>query len=177
MDPERHAGKSYRPTGPRLLSVLDITQILGRVLGRKVRHVRVPMWLMLKAAQFDGISPFMASQFSHYLDDLGRGAFEVGGPTDDVLAVTGQPPEEFETVARRHAARPEVKRTLGNQMRTLAEFMVVPFAPGVRPGRFEREMAFPIPPDPRLSSDSDRWRAEHGPRPEGRRGIGKLRTV
>ena len=29
IDPDRHAGKSYRPTGPRLLSVHDVTQILA----------------------------------------------------------------------------------------------------------------------------------------------------
>jgi uncharacterized protein YbjT (DUF2867 family) len=168
LDPDRHAGKTYRPTGPRLLSVHEIVDILSRVLDRKVRHVRVPMWLMLKAVRFDGFSPFLASEFSHYLDDLGRGAFAFGGPTDDVLAVTGRQPEDFETVARRHAARPEAKRTLGNQLRALAAFMAVPFAPGVRPAHFERRMGFPRPTDPRLSSDSEQWRDEHRARPADR---------
>jgi uncharacterized protein YbjT (DUF2867 family) len=167
VDPDRHAGKTYRPTGPKLLSVYDVTEILGRVLGRKVRHVRLPMWMMMKAARFDGISPYLTSQLSYYLEDLGRGAFAFGGPTDDVVNVTGQKPEDFETVARRHAARPEVKRSLGNLLRTFAAFMAVPFAPGIRPSRFARDMGFPMPQTPALSSESERWCAEHGPRPAG----------
>jgi NAD(P)H dehydrogenase (quinone) len=33
--PEGHAGKTYRPTGPELLSPQDLAAILGKVLGRK----------------------------------------------------------------------------------------------------------------------------------------------
>src|SRR5712671_6014625 len=43
IDPARHAGQSYRPTGPELLSVVEMTAIIGQVVGHKVRHVRTPL--------------------------------------------------------------------------------------------------------------------------------------
>lgn len=45
-----------------------------------------------------------------------RGAFELGGPTSDVLNTTGRQPE---TITRRHAAGPEAQRTAGNFLRTV----------------------------------------------------------
>jgi NAD(P)H dehydrogenase (quinone) len=43
LDPARHAGKSYRPTGPKLLSVTEMAAVIGRVVGHKVQHVRTPL--------------------------------------------------------------------------------------------------------------------------------------
>ena len=60
-DPAKHAGKIYRPTGPEMLSVQEMTGIMGRVVGREVRHIRVPMWLFLKAARMGGIDRFLLS--------------------------------------------------------------------------------------------------------------------
>jgi NAD(P)H dehydrogenase (quinone) len=45
MDPARHAGKSYRPTGPALLSAEDMAKAIGRAVGRSVRVVPTPIWL------------------------------------------------------------------------------------------------------------------------------------
>src|SRR5262249_49442701 len=46
--PEGHAGKTYRPTGPQLLSPQDIAAILGKVLGRKVTYRHAPMRMLSK---------------------------------------------------------------------------------------------------------------------------------
>jgi uncharacterized protein YbjT (DUF2867 family) len=45
LDPARHAGKSYRPTGPKLLSVVEMTAVIGQVVGHKVRRVRTSLWM------------------------------------------------------------------------------------------------------------------------------------
>ena len=37
-----HAGKTYRPTGPALLSPQDIAAIVGKVLGRTVKYADPP---------------------------------------------------------------------------------------------------------------------------------------
>jgi NAD(P)H dehydrogenase (quinone) len=42
MDPTRHAGKSYRPTGPELLGAEDMAGAIGRAVGRSVRVVPTP---------------------------------------------------------------------------------------------------------------------------------------
>src|SRR5258708_13279836 len=44
--PEGHAGKTYRPTGPKLLSPQEIAAILGKVLGRKDTYRNAPMCLL-----------------------------------------------------------------------------------------------------------------------------------
>jgi uncharacterized protein YbjT (DUF2867 family) len=40
MNPVRHAGKTYRPTGPELLGGEDMAKAIGRAVGRSVRVVR-----------------------------------------------------------------------------------------------------------------------------------------
>ncbi len=41
-DPGTHAGKTYRPTGPKILSTQEMADIIGKILGRKVLLTRVP---------------------------------------------------------------------------------------------------------------------------------------
>jgi NAD(P)H dehydrogenase (quinone) len=55
MDPARHAGKSYRPTGPELLGGQDMANAIGRAVGRSVRVVPAPAWMFLKAARMFGM--------------------------------------------------------------------------------------------------------------------------
>jgi uncharacterized protein YbjT (DUF2867 family) len=159
-DPVKHAGKTYRPTGPEMLSVHDMTDIMGRVVGHTVRHIRVPMWMFLKAARMGGVDPFLLSQLPYYNADQDGGVFAHGGVTDHVLEVTGQPPEDFETVTRRYAAQPRASRTIGNTLRALGAFMTVPFRPGLNPTRYERQRGFPMPPAPRLAMQDEHWRAQ-----------------
>ncbi len=49
-DPRPHIGKSYRPTGPELLSSSDIASILSNVVGRKVKYQDTPFKSFAKAA-------------------------------------------------------------------------------------------------------------------------------
>ena len=162
IDPVKHAGKSYRPTGPDMLSVTEMAQIMGKVLGRSVRHVQLPLWMFYKAARMDGIDRFLLSQLAAYMQDHDRGAFEMGGPTSHVLDVTGRLPESFEAITRRYAAQPQAQRTAGNFIKTFAGFMSVPMRPGFNPDRFSRTLLTPQPTRPVLSADSDLWRREHG---------------
>ncbi len=160
-DPASHAGRTYRPTGPEMLSVQDMTGIMGRVVGRKVRHIRVPMWMFLKAARFGGIDPFLLSQFPAYMADHNAGAFAHGGVTDHVLEVTGRQPEDFETITRRYAAQPRARRTIANSLRAFGAFMTVPMRPGLNPARYERQQHFPMSYAPRLAMQDEQWRARH----------------
>ena len=160
VDPSRHAGKTYRPTGPEMLSVHDMTCIMGRVTGRKVRHVRVPLWMFLKAARMGGLDPFLLSELPYYFQDQDTGAFALGGPTDHVLEVTGRQPEDFETITRRYAAQPKARRTVGNTLRAFGAFMTVPIRPGMNPARYERRQGFPMPPSPRLAMQDAQWKED-----------------
>ncbi len=162
MDPARHAGKSYRPTGPELLGAEDMAKAIGRAIGRSVRVVPTPTWMFMKGARMGGMSIDVMSNVRYYVDDHKRGAFELGAPTTDVLDVTGRPAEDFETIARRYAAQPHNRRTLGNWLREFAQFMIAPLSPGFNLDRYDRELRRPFPSEPQFAPESGVWRREHG---------------
>ena len=97
----------------------------------------------------------------YYIDDHKRGAFELGAPTTDVLDVTGQPAEDFETIARRYAVLPHNRRTLGNSLRQFAQFVIAPLSPGFNLDRYDRELRRPFPSEPQFAPESQIWRREH----------------
>jgi uncharacterized protein YbjT (DUF2867 family) len=162
MDPARHAGKTYRPTGPALLGAEEMAKAIGRAVGRSVRAVPTPAWLFMKAARMSGYPIDVFSNVRYYVEDHKRGAFELGAPTNDVLDVTGRPAEDFETIARRYAALPRNRGTLGNRLRELAQFLMAPLSPGYNFDRYDRELRRPFPSDPQFAPESDVWRREHG---------------
>ena len=162
MNPARHAGKTYRPTGPELLGGEDMAKAIGRAVGRSVRVVPTPTWLFMKAARMAGISIDVMSNLRYYIDDHRRGAFELGAPTTDVHDVTGRSAEDFETIARRYAAQPRNQSTLGNWLREFAEFMIAPLSPGVNLDRYDLELRRPFPSEPQFAPESKVWRREHG---------------
>jgi NAD(P)H dehydrogenase (quinone) len=161
MDPARHAGKSYRPTGPELLGAEDMAKAIGRAVGRSVRYVPTPTWLFMKGARMSGYPIDLFSGIRYYIEDHERGAFELGAPTTDVLDVTGQPPEDFETIARRYATLPRNQRTVGNWLREFVQFMIAPLSPGFNFDRYDRELRRPFPSEPQFAPDSKVWRSEH----------------
>jgi uncharacterized protein YbjT (DUF2867 family) len=161
IDPATHAGKTYRPTGPEMLSLDDMVGIVGHVLGRRVRHVPLPLWMFYKAARMDGYDPFSLIAFGDYMHELNSGTFAFNAPTSDVLAATGREPESFEVIARRYAALPQMQRTFSNVARALADFMTVPFRPGLDPGRYAKQLSLPMAPAPLYDLQSERWKLEH----------------
>jgi uncharacterized protein YbjT (DUF2867 family) len=161
MNPARHDGKSYRPTGPQLLGAEDMANAIGRAVGRSVKVVPTPIWLFMKAARMGGMSIDLLSNFRYYIEDHRRGAFEVSAPTTDVLDVTGRSPEDFETIARRYAALPRYQRNLGNRLRELGGFMIAPLIPGFNFERYDNQLRRPFPLQPQFAPESTLWRREH----------------
>jgi len=160
-DPASHGGLSYRPTGPELLSARDMARIIGKVLGRKVRPVAMPMWLFLKAARMQGVGAFELSGFRYYVEDHKQGAFEYGGLTTAVLDLTGNAPENFETIARQYAALPEARRTLPSVLRAFADFMRTPMMPGYNLTAYDRKIGAAPPKPARFAMGDADWVARH----------------
>jgi hypothetical protein len=98
----------------------------------------------------------------HYFEEHRRGAFAVGAPNDHVAHVTGQPPESFETVARRLAALPENRRSSSRTLRELARFLAVALARGPNTRRYLRGLQIVAPASPQYAVESALWRREHG---------------
>ena len=162
MDPDRHAGRIYRPTGPALLSGEDMAAILARVFGHAVRLAPMSTGMFLKAARLDGHPPALLSTMAHYIEEHRRGAFAMGAPNDDVAHVTGRAAESFEAVARRHAARLSNGRGVADKLRLLARSLLLPFVPAPNTRRYLRGLQITEPAAPQYTGESAVWRCEHG---------------
>ena len=160
MNPDRHAGRRYRPTGPELLDGSAMAAIIGKVLDRRVRLAPMPFGLFLRAAKLQGFPIALLAMMQHYAVDHAEGAFALGAPTDHVREVTGRAPETFESVARRHAVH--IKRGIGPMLAQFAQFMMVPLVPKPPVGRFVRDLHMPEPSAPVSAANSPIWRREHG---------------
>lgn len=165
LDPHRHDGRAYRPTGPVMLSAADIADAVGAALGRRVRHIDIPPWMFMRAVRVGakrlGTDLFFESVLRHYLPEYALGTWELGGPTTHVRDVAGVEPEDFLTIARRYTSGPESRRTAGNFLRQLLEFTLIGLMPMHRLDRFERRQQHPRPAHPRFSGQSVFWRNEH----------------
>jgi len=163
IDPTGHEGKTYRPTGPALLSGKDMAAEVAKVLGRRVTAVNLPFWVFRKVARQQRINPLLISGFRFYVEEMKRGTFELnGGVTDVVCDLTGTPAESFEATARRYAAMPFAKPTTFNKLKAFLRFNLTPFYRGYDLEKWDREKAFPVPPAASLSIDDAEWRSEHG---------------
>jgi len=162
-DPDRHAGKSYRPTGPELLSAKQMAAVIATVVGHRVTPVPLPPALFTKVARSQGVDPLSVSVFLRYLGgDMKAGVFEFeGGVTNVLEQLTGEPAENFETTARRYAALPFARQTASNRAKAFAKFMATPLLPGYNLSRLDRQWDLPIPPNPSLGIEDSRWRDEH----------------
>jgi len=161
-DPERYAGRSYRPTGPKLLSAYDMAAIIRKELGSAVLAMELPQWIFVRAARLQGVAPFDIRSLLYYFEDHKQGAFEYGAPTGVVEEVTGRPAEPFDATVRRYLNQPFAQRTLGNRVRSFFNFMRVPFTPGFDVKGFEERQFQPPPPSPLFAMQDEQWKAEHG---------------
>lgn len=164
-DPDAHAGKTYRPTGPDLLSPNEIAAVLGKVLNRRIRYRDVSEAIFLKALTANkplNYSPSMLTQLNLYTKEYSRGTFAVGAPTDAVVTVGGRPPESFEATARRAVAeRPEARPSMGGKLRALWHLLKTVVTPAPDPDRIEARRNHVILGSPEFSHDNVGWRRTH----------------
>lgn len=164
LDPHRHHGKAYRPTGPTLMDAKDIANAMGEALGRKIIHIDAPIWLFMKAVRLSakrlGADMFYQSSLRHTLPEQKLGSWAEGAPTTHVRDVAGVEPEDFLTIARRYAQHPLAQRTPANLVRQFTEFMITPFVPQHRLDRFDRKQQHPRTAHPLFAGQSDVWRNE-----------------
>lgn len=168
-DPAQHAGKTYRPTGPALVSPNDIAAAMGRALGRRVRYVDIPEAVFLKALAAlrpANFSEDAVSQLRLYADEYRRGTFALGGPTDAVEKVCSRKAEDIDTIARRVVAeRGEARRNLGNTTRAVLNFVKILMTPKPDTEAIVRRKGHVLLKDPQFCQDNAEWRASHGPVP------------
>lgn len=159
-DPAPHIGKSYRPTGPELLTPDKIASVIGDVVGRKVTYRNVPFQMMAKAAKAQGFPDFDSANLRYYSQELAEDAFAIGGATDHVELVTGNPAESFHETVRRYNENPELiapgmshVSTFG-ALRFMAKMMLTS-APNL--DAFERQRGLPVIVNPQLAHENSKW--------------------
>ena len=99
-DPElAHVGKAYVVTGGTEMSVADIAETIGQVLGKSVEYVNIPTeaWLeRLETLAF--MNPHFLKHLERVAADTRNGLF--AGVTEVVEKVGGRMPKSFETFVR-----------------------------------------------------------------------------
>jgi uncharacterized protein YbjT (DUF2867 family) len=161
-DPDRYAGKSYRPTGPKLLSAYEMAGTIHKELDSPVVAMKLPVWMFVRAARLQGVPPFDIRSLVYYFEDHKQGAFEYGAPNNVVEEVTGRPAEPFEVTVRRYLKQPFAQRTAGNRVRAFLNFIRVPVTPGFDVDGFEGQQFQPVPSVPLFAMQNERWKMEHG---------------
>lgn len=101
---DRHIGRTYELSGPRLLSLADAAADLTRALGREIRYVPATMDAFRTALVEEGL-PLDLTELIELLTD-GRNAHLAHG----VQEALGRPPRDFADYARDAAARGAWKR-------------------------------------------------------------------
>ncbi len=164
VDPSTHAGNTYRPTGPELLSPNEMAAIMGKVLGRKVKYQDTPESMVMKALISQGFPATMVAQLIIYAEEYRRGTFAINAPNNVVQDLTGQQAEDFETITRRVVAeRPEALQTFGNKLNAIRNFLTIPFTFGTNPEEIERRAEHVLLKSPTFDRDSQSWIETHDP--------------
>jgi NAD(P)H dehydrogenase (quinone) len=161
-NPAPHIGKSYRPTGPKLLSPEEIATTIGKVLGRRAKYHNAPMKLFLKAAKSLGIPAFLIEELYWFLQDYQRNSFGIGAPTNAVLEVGGSEPEEFERIVRRYVARTTFsERTAGSMARAILNLTKALLTSAPNPAEIAQQLEIPTVKHAVLAADSAKWLSAH----------------
>lgn len=159
--PERHVGRSYRPTGPALISPHDAAASMARALGRRVTYKPATMRSFLKAGAALGVPPFALASMRHYVQEIAGGTFAAGAPTGHVEEVTGRPAEDFDTIARRYLAEPSLVAPglrAGSKLEAIAFLVRMMLARVPDLDRWEAARDLPRLARPLLAHDSAEWR-------------------
>ncbi|MFG1265007.1 NmrA family NAD(P)-binding protein [Xanthobacter aminoxidans] len=102
VNPDAHAGAQYAPTGPQALTVAEVAEIVGSIIGRPVVHHDIDPNAWINGAVEAGFVPADYAVMLHWLTGTiisGNGA----RPNGDVEMVTGRPATSFRDFAKRNA--------------------------------------------------------------------------
>jgi NAD(P)H dehydrogenase (quinone) len=100
-DPAAHRGKTYLPTGPASLSMMEQASVFSRALGRPVEYVDIPVerWRQI-LSHVDVMTPWLIEHLSRVAESHQHGEFDV--VTDVVETIGGALPQSLEAFIRQH---------------------------------------------------------------------------
>jgi uncharacterized protein YbjT (DUF2867 family) len=162
-NPGLHIGRTYRPTGPAILSPHDVAKTFAKVLQRRVVYKHIPWYLLAKVGRALGLPDFQLEQVHWYVQEYQKNAFGIGAPTEVVERIGGRVPEDFETIVRRYVAvSPNISRgplSIARAMMTMTRAMLTP---AIDLERYARVHELPRLGGHALAAQSPRWVGSHG---------------
>jgi uncharacterized protein YbjT (DUF2867 family) len=97
-DPRGHAGAEYAPTGPDILTVGDAAGIIGRVTGRRIRHIDIDRHSWVEGVIATGVPAEYGEMLQLLTETVSSGSGS--RPNGDVERVTGVSPRNFSDFAK-----------------------------------------------------------------------------
>ena len=100
-DPAVYRRKTYVPTGPASLSMMEQASVFTRVLGRPVQYVDIPVerWRQI-LSHLDAMSPYLIEHLSRVAESHQQGDFDA--VTGVVEKISGVPPQSLEAFIRQN---------------------------------------------------------------------------
>jgi uncharacterized protein YbjT (DUF2867 family) len=100
-DPAEHRGKTYVPTGPESLSMMEQASVFSRVLGRPVEYVDIALedWRQI-LSHLDSMAPYLIEHLSRVAESHQHREFDA--VTDVVETIGGLPPRSLEAFIRQN---------------------------------------------------------------------------
>lgn len=165
LEPIRHAGKHYRPTGPALVSPNDVAQAIAQASGTSVKYSNISESMFLKALvalKPPNYSRAAVTQLKIYAEEYRRGSFAVGGPTKAVQEVGGKAPDSIEIIAQQMVAnRPEAKRSFSNRATATKNFLKILLTPEPNIGKWSRDLDQVQISDGLFTQENPIWQISH----------------
>jgi uncharacterized protein YbjT (DUF2867 family) len=143
-DPAKHHQKTYRPTGPKILSQSEVANVFSKIFKRKVKLMPISEKMLLKSLKAGKYSIYDYSNIRYYLQDASQNVFAIGGPTNVVKELTGREPEDFETTARNFIMNmPEAHQSFANKLKAIKNFVKILLTKAPNMKAFEEEQYYP----------------------------------
>src|SRR5467141_4580557 len=100
--PAAHAGKTYWPTGPEVLSAKEVAAVFSRVLGRTITFHPITIADQRQAMLDVGLPEKVAEDNTNAVALVAEGDCDY--VTSDAATILGRPPRSFEQFATDYAA-------------------------------------------------------------------------
>ena len=100
--PTAHAGKTYWPTGPEVLSATEVAAVFSRLFGRTITFHPITVAQQKQAMLDVGLPENVAEDNANAVALMAKGDCDY--VTGDVATILGQPPRSFEQFATDYAA-------------------------------------------------------------------------
>lgn len=163
-DPSIHRGKTYRITGPKLISHQEVIDTYSKVLGKSIKPMIIDKKMMFKSLKAMGFDTYQFTNINHYMDELEQGVFSSGESVNDlVLELTGKKAESFDVILKRELKKSGFeRRTFFSVLKAISFFFKILITRAPNLIAYEKQQHFPeFFTRPVYAYQNTSWKNEH----------------